>query len=136
MTKGFPHALHGTDIPITVPDDPGCGVEAIKKKFFGHYESVSIDDLLREYDERIDIFREFGRHGEARILEEGKRTWNDLRPRIGERRFKEELIMSLALALHATFSITTAPSGSKRPGIVEIRKKVVHGTERAASKES
>ena len=133
MTKDVPHALYGTDIPITVPEDPGCGIEAIKRKFFGHYENVSVEDLLREYDERIAIFRQFGRHGEARILEEGKRTWGDLRARIGEEKFKEELIMSLALALHATFSIVATPP-SQRSDISEIRYRVVNGTQRATSK--
>ncbi|MFB0965699.1 MAG: hypothetical protein QMC36_08710 [Patescibacteria group bacterium] len=59
MTKGFPHALHGTDLPIVVPDDPGCSIEAIKQRFFGHYDDISVDSLLSEYDERIAIFREF-----------------------------------------------------------------------------
>lgn len=135
MTQGFPHALHGTDIPITLPDVPGCSVEAIKKKFFSHYESVSVEELLREYDERIVIFREFDRHGEARILEEGKRTWSDLRSRIGEEKFKEELVMTLALALHATFSMVKFPR-SERSDIVEVRKKVIRGADHATSQES
>lgn len=135
MIKGFPRVLSDTELQIAAPDVPGCGIEAIKKKFFGHYESVSIEDLLREYDERIAIFREFGRYGEARILEEGKRTWNDLRSRIGEERFKEELVMTLALALHATFSMVTVPR-SERSDIVEVRKKVVRSAERAVSQES
>lgn len=133
MTKGFPHALHDADLPIALPDDPGCAIETLKRRFFSHYESIPVEDLLSEYDERIAIFRQFGRHGEARILEEGKRTWGDLRARIGEEKFKEELIMSLALALHATFSIVATPP-SQRSDISEIRYRVVNGAQRATSK--
>lgn len=40
--------------------------------------------------------------------------------------------MTLALALHATFSIT-ASQKSERAEIAEIRKKVVHGTDHSVS---
>lgn len=135
MTKGFPHALHDAGLPIVVPEDRWCSVEAVKRKFFGHYEGIPIEDLLAEYDERIVIFRQFNRHGEVRILEEGKRTWGELRTRIGETRFKEELIMTLALALHATFSILASPR-SESQNVAEIRKKVVLGAKGTLSQES
>lgn len=114
MTLGFPHSLHDSDIKFDLDGlaQEGCGVSLIKRKFFQHYEGISVRDLMLEYDERIAIFREFGCHGEAHILEEGKRTWGELRSKIGEERFKEELIMTLSLALHATFAMRTGPENA------------------------
>jgi len=102
----LPATLSKSDVPAVLPEETGeAGILAIRKKFFGHYEFVSTEDLLAEYDERIRVFREYGRHGEVRILNEGKRTWAELRSKIGEARFREELIMTLSLAFHASFLI-------------------------------
>lgn len=43
--------------------------------------------------------------------------------------------MTLALALHATFSIIATPR-SEPQDVAEIRKKVVHGAQRATSEAS
>lgn len=97
------------------------GLLAIRKEFLSHYDDISMEDLLAEYDERIRILREIGRYGESLILEDGRRTWKNFRSAIGEEQFREELIMTIALALHASFfhamRHSPLPEGSEIPAI-------------------
>lgn len=94
--------------------EKGSGFEEVRNRFLLQYRRISTIDLLLEYEERIRVFREFGYYGEAKILEDGKRIWNDLLPQIGEERFREELVMTLALAFHSSFVIISK-KGVKNP---------------------
>lgn len=91
------------------------GLQNIRSRFLVKYEEIPIIELLSEYDERIRVFRKLQCYGEAKILEDGKRIWNELRSDIGEKRFREELIMTIALALHSSFiSLVTEKSDSSK----------------------
>lgn len=91
------------------------GLQNIRSRFLVKYEELPIIELLSEYDECIRAFRKLQCYGEAKILEDGKRIWNELRSDIGEKRFREELIMTIALALHSSFiSLVTEKSDSSK----------------------
>lgn len=112
--------MHAPSRDPRIASSGESGLLAIRKEFLSHYDDISTEDLLAEYDERIRLFREMGHYGESLILEDGRRTWNDLRSSIGEGPFREELIMTIALALHASFFHVMRrplPEGSGIPAI-------------------
>jgi hypothetical protein len=101
------------------------GFEGIRNRLLVGYEDVPTSDLLLEYEERIQIFRKSRCYSEAKILEDGKRIWYELRPKIGETRFREELIMTLAVAFHSSFVTIPRQKDSKIPGCVSaVRKRI------------